>query len=439
MLKPLLSTLIVLFQIFQLESGGPTAPFEIPPHGNPEKLLGRTVLEAPTAMAFDSKNRPYMINNRNFKSFGKLKTIRNGKWITQSFLELFNQERLPSTRNYHGTGELVIDDQDSLYATVGNKLIYSPDLGKTFKAYPCKGSLEVRTGSWKFTLPPVISQLTDTQKVKGMRWGGRSQLSILIPKKVKGGLLLGKPIEISENCMTIGSGGHSGGTSYAVTTDNLTHIVYTILPEDTTQGGNPIHIATIDRRNRSVIAKELLVVADPINPDIHTRPTITADSKGYLHVLSGSHGTPFYYLRSLKPHDITKGWTKPVKLMGRQCYASIVCDQQGTVHSVFREWIPHASLGYSSKIPEVETWLKPTTLVHGANPRGKYAYGIFYHRLFIDRESNLFLSFTFWERNTNKNGVYPEALAFSKDFGKTWSLAKEKTFLPIHMQQGHEH
>ena len=421
----------LLLAIHNLEGGESVAPFNVPPHGKPELLLGDIGLEAPTAMAFDSRNRPYLINNRNSESFGKLRTVRNGKWLTRSFLDVLDKDKLPTKRWLHAMGELVIDDQDCLYATVRGKLIYSPDLGKTFKAYDCKGSLEIRSNSGSFPLPPVISQLTNVKKVEGMRWGGRSPLVVLLPKKTKDGLVLGEPIKVADDCMAVGSGGHSGGTSFAVTTGHRTHIVYALLPKDTKHGGNPIHIATIDRKTRTVIAKEFLVKAEPRNPDVHTRPTIAKDSKGYLHVLSGSHGQPFYYMRSLKPGDITGGWTKPVKMTGRQCYASIVCDQQDRMHSVFREWIPHASLGYSTATVENGKWRKPTTLVHGANPKGKYSYGIFYHRLFMDRASTLYLSFTFWEQNTKENGNYPEALAVSKDNGKSWHLASKDTFTKL--------
>ena len=124
------------------------APFDIPPNNNPKLLLGDITLEAPTAMAFDSKNRPYLINNRNPASFGQLRTFREGKWVTLSMLRALGKDALPAKRNMHAGGELVIDDEDCLYATVRGKLIYSPDLGKTFKAYPCNGSLEIRSSSW---------------------------------------------------------------------------------------------------------------------------------------------------------------------------------------------------------------------------------------------------------------------------------------------------
>lgn len=410
------------------------APFTIPPTGQPEKLVSEMDLVAPTAMAFDSKNRPYIMNTRTAETFGKLYTIREGKWISTSFLSLIDEKIIPTEKkvtNLQAKGEMVIDDSDCLYATVKNHLIYSPDLGKSFKVYPCKGSLELRTSQRKFEYPPAICKLTDMRYVdrgekrtpKMAWWAKRGKLSVYLPVKTDDGLDLGEPILITENCMAAGSGGHSGGTSFAVTIGNLTHIVYAECPEDARAGGNPIYAATLDRNTRKIIEKKFLVNAPPKKTDVHTRPTITADSKGYLHVLSGSHGEPFYYLSSLKPEDISE-WSKPVKLTGRQCYASIVCDKNDKLHSVFREWIPHASLGYSTGKAKEGTWAKPQTLVHGANKKGKYEYGIFYHRLFIDRKSNLYISFTFFEFKSDIKGVYPEVLIISTDGGKTWRITK---------------
>lgn len=104
--------------------------------GKPEQLVGDMDITTPTAMAFDSQNRPYLINNRNPDSFGKVWTLRNGQWVSRSFVPAMNQESRPKAGpprdrdNYsqvQAPGELVIDDQDGLYATVNGQLIYSQD------------------------------------------------------------------------------------------------------------------------------------------------------------------------------------------------------------------------------------------------------------------------------------------------------------------------
>jgi hypothetical protein len=404
------------------------SPFEIPPSGKPDLLVGNIEFEAPTGMAFDSLNRPYLINNRNPESFGQIRTLRDGKWVTLSCVDALKKGKPPARGNQHANGELVFDDVDCLYAMIGEMLVYSADFGASFHAYPCRGSLEVRVGHNRLSMPPAICQMTNLQKTPGAKWGSRSTLSVILPEKTANGLKLGAPIRITDNCLIAGSGGHSGGTSFAISAGRTIHLVYAEMPA-TLDGGNPTYIATIDRETRTVIAKKFLVKAEPEQPDVHSRPTIAVDSKGYLHVVSGSHGQPFRYLRSLRPDDITGGWTKPVKMTSRQTYASLVCDARDRLHSVFRQWAPHATLGYKSKAAMDVRWERVRTLVHGALERGKFEYGIFYHRLFIDRASTLYLNFTFFEFNTDQDGDYPEALAVSEDSGKTWQLADKKTIM----------
>jgi hypothetical protein len=412
------------------------SPFDIPPYGQPELLTQDIELEAPTAMAFDSKNRPYLLNNRNPESFGLLRTVRNGEWVTVSLRSVLGDDEIPEKRKMHALGELVIDDSDALYATIGNTLIYSPDLGKTLKAYTCRGTLELRSGPNSLSAPPAISIMANRKYVdRGPErepqmawWATRSEFSILLPIKDGEELRPGAPIPISDNSGAAGSGGHSGGTSFAVTSKGKTHVVWNELPDDVRTGGNLIHIATVDHATRTVVAKKFLVKAGGAKNDNHTRPTITMDSRGYLHVLSGSHNEAFYYLRSLVPNDITSGWTEPVQLTDKQCYASIVCDERDSLHTVYREWLPRPSLGYASTFTSAFSaeadWSPSTTLVNGR----QFKYGIFYHRLFIDRASTLYLSFTFLEFENGGDG-YPEALVVSTDYGRTWQLARKDDFI----------
>ena len=431
--------LFFLLCIINLNAAELSFPFQIPAHGKGLELSNANIIFSPTAMAFDSQNRPYIINNRNPKTYGKLATIRNGEWIVFPLDDVGGLKE----RNMHAQGEIVIDDNDCIYIRIGSKLIYSPDLGESFQVLNVKGSLELRTCQSSFSHPPAVCQISEIsyvdrakKKSKEMAWWAQSgKFSIYLPEKNKHGITLGKPLKVSDNCLAAGSGGHSGGTSFAVTIGNYTHFVYAEVPKNVRTGGNPIYIATADRQQRKISKKTFLLIAPPKKTDNHTRPTITADSQGYLHVLSGSHGEPFYYIKSKKPNDITGGWTKPVRLTGRQCYASIVCDKNDSLHTVFREWLPHASLGYSFKDSISNHWTKPKTLVVGSNKKGKYEYGIFYHRLFIDRHSNLYLSFTFFEFKTAKNGDYPEVLIVSEDQGRTWKLADKKFFIRAKLEK----
>jgi hypothetical protein len=155
------------------------------------------------------------------------------------------------------------------------------------------------------------------------------------------------------------------------------------------------------------------------------------DSKGYLHVLIGTHGRAFRYARSLEPNTAAGGWTVAEELGAglRQTYVGLVCDPDDTLHCVFRLWrddgVHHpggnyATLAYMRKRPG-EAWSEPRLLVVAAFSD----YSIFYHRLTIDRAGRLFLSYDYWStywfyRNERRGDR--RALMMSGDGGDTWGM-----------------
>jgi len=134
--------------------------------------------------------------------------LRDGKWIILSCVDVLNSIKVkaPKKDDTQARGELVFDDADGLYATIGEALVYSPDLGKTFQAYPCSGFLEVRSGHNKLTGPPAIILKTDMTRIANSEWARPCTLSVLIPTKTADGLALGEPILISERGITITPG-----------------------------------------------------------------------------------------------------------------------------------------------------------------------------------------------------------------------------------------
>jgi hypothetical protein len=433
-------------QCFAKQKGAPEgnqtvrkrAPFRIPPSGKPELLVGEIDFEAPSALAFDSRNIPYMFHSREPESFGTIYTLRDGKWMRLSYLEAlkraFPDLERPDTRWVHALGTITIDDSDGLYAIVfvrkdgGRRrpvLLYSPDRGKSFQVYELPGNpgqacLEVRVGHNDLSGPPAIG-LLKFRKAYPTRWTSYHRLSVLLPAKKGGRLELGEPITITEDCF--GMSNHSGGYSFAVTTGRKTHLTYAEIPKKR-GGGNPTYVATIDRGTRKVIAKRFLVTATPKKADVHSTPVIAVDGKGRLHVVAGSHGQHFYYLRSLKPDTIEGGWTDAGLVGRRGTYATLVCDRQDTLHTIYRV---HPKLFYQHRAADAERWSKAEVLVRA--PKGHKEYTIFYHRLFMDRADAIYLSFTFFEMKTKGKGRYPRALALSEDGGRTWKLATTATFL----------
>jgi len=411
------------------------APFEIPPEGKGEVLVGGITFEGPSALTFDSRNRPYMFHSREPKSFGTILTLRQGKWVRLSYLEAlrktFPELRPPAGRSVHALGTIAIDNADGLYMIVpirkgadrsGWCLLYSPDLGGRFDVHELPGTafLETRVGHNKADAPPAIGCIV-FRKAYPARWTAYHNLSVFLPTKKDGRLVLGEPIHVSSDCFGVSN--HSGGYSFAVTTGWKTHLVYAEIPK-MPNGGNPTYAATIDRRERKVTGRQFLATAPPKTPDVHSTPVIAVDAGGHLHAVAGAHGQPFLYVRSLKPDSITGGWTKSAPMGGRQTYATLVCDGRNRLHSIYRV---HPRLLYQHKPAAADAWSVPVVIAHA--PKGHRGYTIFYHRVFIDRAGALYVSFTFYETRTTTKGRYPRALAISEDHGKTWRLATTATFL----------
>ena len=202
--------------------------------------------------------------------------------------------------------------------------------------------------------------------------------------------------------------------------------------------GVPTYAATYNRATGRLGNPALVAYGPPAN-DIHNSPSITLDSRGYLHVLAGTHGRPFPYAQSLASNDAGGGWTEPV-LVGddlRQTYIGLVCDPDDTLHLVYRLWRSgeephpaghHAVLAYQRK-PAGEPWQEPEALV--VPPFSEYS--IFYHRLTIDRLGRLFLSYDCWSTYWFYRNDHPgsrRALMTSADGGATWRLAAGTALMP---------
>ena len=415
-------------------AGEKTAPFQIPPAGKPEQLVGALKYECGSALAFDTRNRPYMFHSREPESFGYILTLRGGKWVRRSYVDAL-RKAIPKLGKpkwqQHAGGTMVIDDADALYAVLsveeeGRKgravvLLYSPDLGKSFQVYRLPGTafLEIPAGHNRTDRPPAIGVLR-FRKEYPTRWTRYNVLSVLFPEKEGDGLLLGEPVEVTEDCFGISN--HSGGYSFAATTGKKTHVVYAEIPKKP-RSGNPTFVATIDHEARKVVAKQFLVNAPPSIADVHSTPVVAVDSRGHLHVVTGAHGQSFLYLRSRKPDDVAGGWTKPAAVGRGQTYATLICDKNDVLHTVYRI---HPRLHCQHKAAAAGKWSAARVLVNP--PPGHRGYSIFYHRLFIDRAGALYLSFTFWETRTKNKGHYPRALAVSEDGGVTWRLATAASF-----------
>lgn len=252
-------------------------------------------------------------------------------------------------------------------------------------------------------------------------------MAIHLPAPVLSSTLL-----VSQKC--IGLSAHSGIPATVVSRDSKVHVAWAEATDPSENApGVPTYVATYDRKKRELGPPTLVGYGAPAN-DVHNTPSITIDSRGYLHVLVGTHGQPFQYARSLRPNDAHSGWAKAVAVGKdlQQTYIGLVCAPDDTLHCVFRLWrsstdpFPashHAVLAYQRKRPG-KPWEPPRTLI--VSPFSEYS--IFYHRLTVDRAGRLFLSYdywsTYWFYRTDHWGTR-RALLMSPDNGETWTLVPD--------------
>jgi hypothetical protein len=320
-------------------------------------------------------------------------------------------------------------------------LFHSDDNGENFTAWPVPGSgnfdIEQFSGHNVIDAPPPLARFRQTARDPKLIWRRINDLHLILPaKNPDGSIAMGEPIVVSKKC--IGLSAHSGIPSTIVSRGDKVHITWgEATPPDEKVPGVPTYVTTYDRSTGKLGTAALVGYGPPAN-DVHNSPCITMDKDGFLHVLIGTHGRTFKYVRSLSPNSAGAGWTKAEDVGPglRQTYVGMVCGRDNALHLVFRLWLTdnkyfpashYANLAYMSKLPGGK-WSEARPLV--VAPFSEYS--IFYHRLTIDREGALFLSYdywsTFWFYRTDHRGNR-RSLLMSPDGGNTWKLAPPETFL----------
>jgi hypothetical protein len=373
---------------------------------------------------FDPRNQPWVRTSRG------VETWRDGKW---------EHVEVPGGM---ATSKIAFDREGDVYLLVGGRraaLLHSRDGGKTFKAYPIPSrhdrprslDFEVFTGHNVSDGPPPILSCTQTAADPKQIWRRIHDLELHVPTKSEGKIHFHEPVLVSTRC--IGFSMHSGAPSCVVSRDEKIHVVWAEATDPEMRvPGVPTYVVTYDRAARR-LGKPALVGHGPPPNDIHNTPSITMDSQGYLHVLAGTHGRPFPYARSLAPNEAGAGWTEvvPAEKDASQTYIGLVCGPDDTLHLVYRLWqtgkepFPashYATLAYQRKRPG-KPWEPPRILI--VPPFSEYS--VFYHRLTIDRQGRLFLSYdywsTYWFYRTDHRGSR-RAVLMSPDGGQTWKLAQ---------------
>jgi hypothetical protein len=376
---------------------------------------------------FDVQNRPFVLTG------GGVATPRDGHWTVTK----------PDGASGALSSKIAFDRENNLYAlgSAGRTatLWSSMDGGRTFAVCPIPGrggqssayDFEQFSGHNVPDGPPPILRYTRTVKDEKLFWRALHDLELFLPRREGGRIVLGDPILITKQC--IGLSSHSGIPASVVSRGSKVHVVWGEATDPAAKApGVPAYVITYDRATGRLGQPALVGHGAPAN-DIHNSPSITMDREGYLHVLGGTHGRPFPYARSLQPNDAGAGWTAavPTGENTNQTYIGLVCGPDDTLHAVFRLWryntepfpaSTHATLAYQRKRPG-QPWEAPRVLV--VAPFSEYS--VFYHRLTIDRQGRLFVSYDYWSTHwfyRNDHFGRRRTVLMSPDGGESWKLAQ---------------
>ena len=332
----------------------------------------------------------------------------------------------------------------------GVSYLYSEDDGDTFSATP----IPVREGKrqqWDIEQfaghnipcgPAPFLRATETGDYDPSNfWRHVNDLELFLPEVVDGNIVIGDPILLSTEAIGISS--HSGIPSAIVSRDDRVHIIWGEATDpDGDEPGVPAYVATYDRTVGRLLGEKAFVGFGPPANDVHNTPSIVIDSKGYLHTLTGTHGQPFAYAKSLDPNTAHSGFTDPelVEEDLRSTYIGFVCDQDDTLHLVFRTWKTDGEYHPTSHYANLAYKRKTNTGQWEPMKRLAVApfteYSIWYHRLTIDRQGRLFVSFDYWStfwfyridhvghhtRPASPGGAGRRKTILSSDGGESWKL-----------------
>lgn len=309
-------------------------------------------------------------------------------------------------------------------------------------------ALEQYAGWNQNVRPPLVAVWRPVSDWSGT-YASRSRLYVIRPQFKGRRLLLPVPTFVSKRF--IGLTHAAGGASFAVSSGRLSHIVW---PEVARRAdtGTPTYACTFDSRTRRISGVRPVALANPRNDD-HDSPGIVRDGAGYLHVLTGSHNGPFWYVHSLEQRD-TRSWTAPETVLdggfisadgiapgtARQTYLSLACLPDNSLVIVYRQGrrgvdTDFDGAGYDALCSQTRSpdgvWSEAQRLVLCGNRSG---YANYHQKLTVDRLGRLYLSLSYFspadypvgERAANR--YHQRMILISRDGGHEWEFARKADF-----------
>lgn len=230
----------------------------------------------------------------------------------------------------------------------------------------------------------------------------------------------GRATEVYRTCISsIGSErATSGNGNKIVTANGKTHVVW----QDANEDGYFARVRTLDHHTQTWSP----IYTIGRGRDNHARPTITVDSKGYLHVIIGGHHSGLQYRRSLQTGDAS-AWTQ-VEEFGKTTYPLLICGPDDTLYLTGRHDSRWKGIDFYAKLPG-EEWQHRGLLVA---KQKRYEFYAAYHNglAWGPNHKTLHMSTGFFmglrgDGSRELRGLH-QAVGYmrSEDFGKTWTTAK---------------
>jgi hypothetical protein len=401
------------------------ASFVLDPDMGLAEQFGYTPSYTRHVPTFDSLDRPYIrsrTSDADYTSF--VHTWGEQGWERRGFLSALRAaypDFAGTVRGGGGAGDrIVFDRYDRAYTpltirlrdgSTKNVLLVSLDRCLTWSVVPLPGgsfATETWTGHNDLDGPPLLAFWSRSAYSTTLR-SQRNNLWVTQPVLEGGVVTVPEPTLVTKE--SLGLGRASGGSSFAATVGATTYFVWSeATPAD--DDGVPIMVAAFDHATRTVSPPVQVARAAP-DDDPHVQPGICVDGRGYLHVVTGAHGSPFFYTRSLEPLRVDAGWTRPEPVLedgfylphtdvsqGRQTYLSFVCDADDVLHIVFRQWRRlsdpyHRGETYGALAHQRKAWGEPWSAARLVVVAAEPGYCVFHQKLGIDHGGRLFLSLSY--------------------------------------------
>jgi hypothetical protein len=383
-------------------------------------------------------------------------------------LTILSGERVPDMVEFDAAGNAYT----LVFATAaggksGDFLLFSADRMKTWQVLELPRGIAMRIEPDMFhnsrKEPPVL-----------LCKDGKGILLYAPRMNQQGALSLGEPVRIAEEPKAVIHMVMAGAGSPSLTLNDQTFVVYMLEEAREGRQGVPHYIVSYNRRTGEV-SKPLFLEESGHRIDNHNAPVIAADSKGFIHVLLGTHWHSMVYLKSKNPADAS-GWERPEYVAGNGdnrwsrngiTYPGFVIDKEDTIHLVVRgrnsEFIkkdtadPANESNYSSVLDYALVYIRKKSggvwedRKNLVIPRHQN-YSTWYHKISIDRQGRLFVSYLYYAHKLNNNEAdeyykkWPDecvgkrptndevrshdpVMIHSFDGGETWRITRTKDFL----------